>query len=226
MHSHFNPFQQGLPPKALRRMAAMAGAFDGGPGFGPGFGPGHGGHDHGEHRGEDHGRDFGPGRGGFGFGGGRRGFGPGRDFGPGGRARRGDVRSAILGLLAEGPSNGYGLIKAIAERTDGAWKPSPGSVYPTLAQLVDEGLVAKEDGPRGAYSLTEEGTAHVAEHREEIDAALDAAREGGSGSELRDSVRKLMGSLQQFRGAGTDQQTRAKEKVDQLRRELYAILAE
>ena len=109
------------------------------------------------------------------------------------RARRGDVRSAILGLLAEGPSNGYGLIKAIAEKTDGAWKPSPGSVYPTLAQLVDEGLVAKEDGPRGAYSLTEEGTAHVTEHREAIDAALDNAREGGSGSELRDAARKLHG---------------------------------
>jgi len=186
-------------------MAAMAaGGFEG-----PGFGPG---------------RDFGPGRG---FGGGRRGFGPGRDFGPGGpRARRGDVRSAILGLLAEGPSNGYDLIKAIAEKTDGAWKPSPGSVYPTLSQLVDEGLVAKEDGPRGAYSLTEEGTAHVTENREAIDAALDNAREGGAGSELRDAARKLMGSLQQFRGASAEQQARAKEKVDQLRRELYGILAE
>ncbi len=223
MRSHFNAPQQGfIRPLVLRRMAEMAGG-DGGPGFGPGrgrggfgsgpdFGPGAG---FGPGRG-DH--DLGPGRGGFG---GRHGFGPG---GP--RARRGDVRSAILGLLTEGPSNGYGLIKAIAEKTDGAWKPSPGSVYPTLAQLVDEGLVAKEDGPRGAYSLTEEGTAHVAEHRESIDAALDNAREGGSGSELRDSVRKLMGSLQQFRGAGADQQARAKEKVDQLRRELYGILAE
>ena len=219
MHNHFNGPQQGFLPPKLRRMAAMAaGGFDG-PGFGPGpdFGPGRG-------FGGGPGRDFGPGRG---FGGGRRGFGPGRDFGPGGpRARRGDVRSAILGLLAEGPSNGYGLIKAIAEKTDGAWKPSPGSVYPTLSQLVDEGLVAKEDGPRGAYSLTEEGTAHVTENREAIDAALDNAREGGAGSELRDAARKLLGSLQQFRGASADQQARAKEKVDQLRRELYAILAE
>lgn len=223
MRHHFNAPQQGfVPPKVMRRMAAVAamgGGFDG-PGFGPGrgFGPGSG-------PGPDFGRDFGPGRG---FGGGRRGFGPGgREFGPGGpRARRGDVRSAILGLLAEGPSNGYGLIKAIAEKTDGAWKPSPGSVYPTLAQLVDEGLVAKEDGPRGAYSLTEEGTSHVAENRESIDAALDNAREGGTGSELRDSVRKLFGSLQQLRGASTEQQARAKELVDQLRRELYGILAE
>jgi len=222
MRSHFDAHQQGfIPARALRRVAAMAGGFDG-PGFGPG-GPGLGPGRHSGPGGPD--RDFGPGRG---FGGGRgRGFGPGRDFGPGGpRARRGDVRSAILGLLAEGPSNGYGLIKAIAEKTDGAWKPSPGSVYPTLSQLVDEGLVAKEDGPRGAYSLTEEGTAHVAEHREAIDAALDNAREGGSGSELRDAARKLMGSLQQFRGASAEQQSRATEKVDQLRRELYGILAE
>jgi DNA-binding PadR family transcriptional regulator len=224
MRSHFNAAQQGfIPGKAFRRMAAMAGGFDG-PGFGPG---GHGGPGFGPGRefGPGADREFGPGRG---FGGGRgRGFGPGREFGPGGgRARRGDVRSAILGLLAEGPSNGYGLIKAIAEKTDGAWKPSPGSVYPTLAQLVDEGLVAKEDGPRGAYSLTEEGTAHVTENREAIDAALDNAREGGSGSELRDAARKLLGSLQQFRGASAEQQSRAKDKVDQLRRELYGILAE
>ncbi|MGI3785497.1 MAG: PadR family transcriptional regulator [Janthinobacterium lividum] len=224
MRSHFNaPQHEFIPGRAFRRMAAMAGGSDG-PGFGPG---GHGGPGFGPGRdfGPGAGPDFGPGRG---FGGGRgRGFGPGRDFGPGGgRARRGDVRSAILGLLAEGPSNGYGLIKAIAEKTDGAWKPSPGSVYPTLAQLVDEGLVAKEDGPRGAYSLTEEGTTHVTENRESIDAALDNAREGGSGSELRDAARKLMGSLQQFRGASAEQQSRAKDKVDQLRRELYGILAE
>lgn len=223
MRHHFNAPPQGfLPPKAFRRMAAMAAGAEGfGPGrdAGPGFTAGHDGGP-----GPGFGPYFGPGRG---FGGGRRGFGPGRDFGPGGpRARRGDVRSAILGLLAEGPSNGYGLIKAIADKTDGAWKPSPGSVYPTLAQLVDEGLVAKEDGPRGAYSLTEEGTAHVAENRASIDAALDNAREGGTGSDLRDAARKLMGSLQQFRGASADQQARAKEKVDQLRRELYGILAE
>ena len=254
MRHQFNaPDQMFVPGKAFRRMAGMAAmAAAGGPGFGPGpdfgqgrgfgpdreggrdFGPGFGpGRGFGGHRGgfgpdREGGRDFGPGFGpGRGFGGHRGGFGSGRGFGPGGpRARRGDVRSAILGLLAEGPSNGYGLIKAIADKTDGAWKPSPGSVYPTLAQLVDEGLVTKEDGPRGAYSLTEEGTAHVAEHRESIDAALDNAREGGGGSELRDSVHKLMGSLQQFRGANADQQARAKALVDQLRRELYGILAE
>src|SRR5690606_12085038 len=74
----------------------------------------------------------------------------GRGFG--GRARKGDVRHAILSLLAEAPSNGYGLIKAIHERSHGAWRASPGSVYPTLQQLVDEGLIApSSDGPRPEY---------------------------------------------------------------------------
>lgn len=178
------------------------------------------------------GREFGPGP--RGFGPGRRG-GPGRGgfrpgpwgFGPGGpRARRGDVRSAVLGLLAEGPSHGYGLIKAIAERTDGAWQPSPGSVYPTLSMLVEEGLVSKGDGPRGAYALTEAGQTYVEENRESVDAAFENARGETEGTELREAVHKLMGSVAQFSGAGSDQQARATEKIDQLRRELYAILAE
>ena len=95
------------------------------------------------------------GRGGPGFGG----FGPG--FGPRGpqRASRGDVRSAILSLLSEAPSNGYGLIKAIAERTNGVWRPSPGSVYPTLQQLVDEELIVS----RGDGRKTEFGRASCRE---------------------------------------------------------------
>ena len=163
------------------------------------------------------------------------GFGP-RGFGPGGpggpRARRGDVRSAILGLLADGPSNGYGLIKAIGERTDGAWQPSPGSVYPTLAQLVDEGLIAQDEGPRGAYSLTASGVEYVTEHRETIDGAFENARGGGAGmfqggEELMTAFGKLMGVASQFRrGVSEDQRVRAAAKVDELRRELYAILAE
>ena len=189
-----------------------------------------------------------PGRGGFGFGGprfpgrfggpgmggggpfgrgGMPGFGPG--FGPGGpRARRGDVRNAILGLLAEGSYNGYGLIKAIGERTDGAWQPSPGSVYPTLAQLVDEGLIEQADGPRGAYSLTDAGRTHVQEHGEQIASAFDTAggRFGGD-DDLRIAVGKLMGVAGQFRfGLTPDQRTRAAELVDGLRRDLLRLLAE
>src|SRR5205823_8000476 len=67
------------------------------------------------------------------------GWGPHRR-GPG-RARRGDVRLALLRLLAEEPRNGYQLIQTIEERSGGMWRPSPGSVYPTLAQLEDEGLI-------------------------------------------------------------------------------------
>ena len=153
---------------------------------------------------------------------GPRGFG-----GPGPRARRGDVRSALLGLLADGPSNGYGLIKAIGERTGGVWQPSPGSVYPTLAQLVDEGLVEQgPTGPRAEYRLTEAGTAYVAEHQEQIDAALDARGDGPGAQDLWPAVGKLMGVVQQFRLADETQRARAVEKIDGLRRELYAILAE
>ena len=64
-------------------------------------------------------------------------------FGRGPRARRGDVRAALLVLLAEEPRNGYGLMQEIEARSDGAWRPSPGSVYPALSQLEDEGLVQR-----------------------------------------------------------------------------------
>src|ERR1700710_1561674 len=77
--------------------------------------------------------------------GGQPDFGRGRHFGHhrGPRARRGDVRSAILDVLAVEPMNGYQIIQQIAERTGGAWKASPGSVYPTVQQLHDEGLVVR-----------------------------------------------------------------------------------
>ncbi|MGT2425800.1 PadR family transcriptional regulator [Amnibacterium kyonggiense] len=158
-----------------------------------------------------------------------KGFGPGPGFGPHGpRARRGDVRSAILGLLSDGPSNGYGLIKAIGEKTEGAWTPSPGSVYPTLAQLVDEGLVSQEGGPRGAYELTDAGRTYVAAHQEEIDAAFRSAGDRFQGGDaLMTAFGKLAGAAMQFRGGVTaEQRARATEKVDELRRELYRILGE
>ncbi|GAA2751110.1 PadR family transcriptional regulator [Amnibacterium kyonggiense] len=158
-----------------------------------------------------------------------KGFGPGPGFGPHGpRARRGDVRSAILGLLSDGPSNGYGLIKAIGEKTEGAWTPSPGSVYPTLAQLVDEGLISQEGGPRGAYELTDAGRTYVTAHQEEIDAAFRSAGDRFQGGDaLMTAFGKLAGAAMQFRGGVTpEQRARATEKVDELRRELYRILGE
>jgi len=80
------------------------------------------------------------------------------------RVRRGDVRAAILALLAEEPRNGYQIIQEIAARSGGIWRPSPGSVYPALQQLADEGLVTSaESGGSRVYRLTDAGRAHVAE---------------------------------------------------------------
>src|SRR3954465_239633 len=106
---------------------------------------------------------FGPGGpGGPGFGG--PGFGPGPwgprggRGGPRGRARRGDVRASILALLKDRPMHGYEMIQEIAERSGGAWKPSPGSVYPTLQLLEDEGLIASaSEGGKKLFSLTDDG---------------------------------------------------------------------
>ena len=188
-------------------------------------------HTHDHHDDRDR-RGFRPLPGGFGgFEEGARGFGPGFGRGrggPGGRARRGDVRHAVLALLAENPSNGYGLIGAISERTDGAWTPSPGSIYPTLSQLVDEGLVVQTDGPRGPYTLTDAGREHTSVHGEQVRAAFDAARSGGEGGrELVGAVRKLMTAVGSFRaGATKEQLDAAVAAVDTARRELHRILAE
>ena len=155
------------------------------------------------------------------------GFGP-RGFG-GGRARKGDVRSAILSLLGEAPTNGYGLIKGILAKSEGAWRPSPGSVYPTLQQLVDEGLIAPTSpGPRAEYELTDEGRAYVAEHADEISAAWTQSRHPfPQQGELLQAARKLAGVVRQVATEGTpDQRTAATAKLDDLRRELYRMLGE
>ncbi|MBD8585172.1 PadR family transcriptional regulator, partial [Frigoribacterium sp. CFBP 8766] len=156
------------------------------------------------------------------------GFGPGGHRGGRGRARKGDVRLAVLSLLADAPSNGYGLIKAIAERTDGVWKPSPGSVYPTLQQLVDEELiVAGDEAAKGEYSLTEAGRTYVAEHADAVEAAWAATTGDEASDEFRESLGKLFGVVQQFRSGVTDaQRAAATAKLDETRRALYAILAD
>ena len=171
---------------------------------------------------------FGPGAG-TGFGPAFGGFGPG--FGPRGarRAGKGDVRSVILSLLADGPSNGYGLIKAIAERTNGTWRPSPGSVYPTLQQLVDEELiVSKGDGRRTEFELTDSGRAYLAEHANDLKKAWEATPgRSASDTAFHESVAKLVGVMQQFRhGATEEQKTAAAEKLNEARRALYLILAD
>lgn len=166
-----------------------------------------------------------PGMGGFGG----PGFGPGRGRGGRGRARRGDVRLAILSLLADAPSNGYGLITGIAAKTEGAWRPSPGSVYPTLQQLVDEDLiVADETGAKSVYSLTDQGRAHVEEHQAGIDAAWAATTDRSEGEDaFQTSLMKLAGVIKPLMHDATDAQRQAAAaKLDETRRALYAILAD
>jgi DNA-binding PadR family transcriptional regulator len=200
---------------------------------------------HNEHQNHDRGHDRGPRRGhGFanperlrafaagapGFGPGFGGFGP-RGFMPPGpqRKRRGDVRSAIISLVNEKPFNGYGLIKEIAERSGGSWTPSPGSVYPTLQQLVDEELIeAIGEGRRTEFQLTDEGRAYVAEHEEELARVWASVTEhSGADAGLHESVAKLMGVVHQLRFAATDEQrAKAVAQLDETRRALYGILAD
>ncbi len=167
-------------------------------------------------------------------------FGPGLGGGPGGpggrgrrgpRARRGDVRSAILDVLhtAGEPVNGYQVIQQIADRTQGAWKPSPGSVYPTIAQLQDEGLV--EDAPTGrkAVQLTDDGRAWVADHTEEM-AAVWAPFEEGEDDEavsVKQVIGQTVGAVVQVMQTGTpEQRERAVQILADTRRRLYGVLAE
>jgi hypothetical protein len=98
------------------------------------------------------------GEGPFGFGGPRGFGGPGGFRGRGGKARRGDIRTASLLLLAEEPRNGYAIMQEIEQRSNGVWAPSPGSVYPALSQLEDEGLIrSEEQDGRKQFTLTDAG---------------------------------------------------------------------
>ena len=171
---------------------------------------------------------FGPFPGGPAFRGMPGGFGPGGFGGPQ-RKRRGDVRLAILSLLGEKPANGYGLIKAIAERTDGAWTPSPGSVYPTLQQLVDEELIAPlGEGQRTEFQLTDAGRTFATEHSDELEGVwADSEHRAQRDAGLGESTGKLMAAVGQLRfGGSEDQRARAKAILDDARKAIYALLAE
>jgi DNA-binding PadR family transcriptional regulator len=176
-----------------------------------------------------HGHGHGPGFDPRAFFGGMRGFG----FGPPGRggrrARRGDVRAAALLLLEEQPRNGYQLMQEIEDRSGGMWRPSPGSVYPALAQLEDEGLVRSDEGAgRRAFELTDEGRKYVEEHREALGVPWDEA--GGEVPpgilELRSLMMQLGMASMQVAQAGDEAQTAEARKVlEDARRALYRILA-
>ncbi|BBX20716.1 hypothetical protein MTER_01270 [Mycolicibacter terrae] len=190
----------------------------GGPGFGPGFGP-----DFRHGFGPVFGPGFGPGGPGFGFGpGGHRGHRRGN------RSRRGDVRIAILALLTERPMHGYEIIQQIAERSQQLWRPSPGSVYPTLQMLVDEGLISgsETDGKKRLFELTEDGRAVAEEIEtppwEEIADGVDPGQVS-----LRTAIGQLFGAVAQAGQAATpDQQQRIVDIVNAARKEVYGILGE
>ena len=158
-------------------------------------------------------------------------FGPPRFGGRGPRVRRGDVRAAILDLLAEGqPWNGYQIIQEIGARTQGVWRPSAGSVYPALQQLEDEALVRAEAGEdrRRMYTLTEEGRAYVEEHADELKASWDAVTGSLNDTEvqLRHTIHQVMVAVSQVAQAGSAAQVQQAGKIlADTRRALYRILA-
>jgi DNA-binding PadR family transcriptional regulator len=158
--------------------------------------------------------------GGPGWGPHRRGF---------GRARRGDVRLALLLLLAEEPRNGYQLIQAIEERSEGLWRPSPGSVYPTLAQLEDEGLVrsVEAEGAR-RFQITDAGREHLESRADEPPPWEPVAEDSDNPlTELAPLVIQIGKATFQVATVGDrTQRERAEALLADTRRELYRILAE
>jgi DNA-binding PadR family transcriptional regulator len=146
------------------------------------------------------------------------------------RVKRGDVRAAALALLAEEPRNGYQIIQEIAVRSGGAWQPSPGSVYPALQQLEDEGLIraVDSDGSRRAFTLTDEGHSYVETHADEVAAPWEvvAGRERSSIREMRELIGQLAMAAMQVTQAGSEAQvTEAQRILGNTRRALYRILA-
>lgn len=220
-HGHEHGHQHGGPRGGFGGFAGLGGFEGRRAAFGP-FGPGGPGG-----RGGPGGPGFGPGGPGFGPGfpgpwGGR-----GRG-GPRGRARRGDVRASILALLKDRPMHGYEMIQEIAERSGGAWKPSPGSVYPTLQLLEDEGLIASEsEGGKKLFALTEAGRAAADEGP---DAPWEEASRGVDWEALGEIRQAGIGLMEAFgqvwKTGSKEQRDKALAVVNEARKKLYLILAD
>ncbi len=151
-------------------------------------------------------------------------------WGGGRRARRGDVRTGLLSLLADKPMHGYDLIGELEQRSGGMWRPSPGSIYPTLQMLEDEGLVTSEeqDGKR-VYSITDAGRAELEERRERGGDVppWEFGSLGEGVAQLRDAALQLGAAAMQAARAGSDaQRKRVAEILAEARKKIYALLAE
>ena len=199
--------------KLLRMMAAIAEGMSEGEG----------------HRGGPYRGQRGPG-GPFGF-----------PFGPGGgpwgrvrKARRGDIRTAVLLLLSEEPRNGYQIMQEVQERSEGAWRPSPGSVYPALSQLEDEGLIRPEGPEEGTgvgrrFLLTDAGKEYLSGRDPDAKAPWEHFSEdvGGQAGEVGRLLKEVAFAFAQIMRNGTESQlAEARKVLAQARRDLYRILAE
>ncbi len=154
------------------------------------------------------------------------GFGP--DFGRGGRGRRvrrGDVQAAVLTLLASGEMHGYQVITELAERSGGRWRPGAGSIYPTLRNLEEQGLIAgREDDGKRVFQLTEAGKRAAAAADGEPWQEFD---ESSAALKLRSAIQNLLSALSQLESIGTDAQlTKAVDTVNAARKSIYLMLAE
>ena len=141
-----------------------------------------------------------------------------------GRARRGDIKFLILEVLAEAPRHGYDIILALEQKSNGRYRPSPGSVYPTLTLLEEGGFITGEaaDGKR-VFTITDAGRAMLASRP--VDAAT--ASENDEGVDLRGAAVKLAAAVMQAaRTSDAGGQERIRAILDGARREIYKILAE
>ena len=159
--------------------------------------------------------------------GGRDGGRDGRWGGP--RMRRGDIRTAVLAVLTEAPGHGYDVMQNLEDKTGGAWRPSPGSVYPTLQLLEDEGLVrsTERDGKR-VFEITDAGRTESAERIEQAGGTpWELAGKGPKRNrEVRDAFAQLFQAFKQIAAVGTPEQIeRALVLVNDTRKQLYQILA-
>ena len=143
------------------------------------------------------------------------------------RVGRGEVRTAVLALLAEKPRHGYEIIREIEERSGGSWKPSAGSVYPTLQLLADEGLIsAEESNGRKIYSLTEAGRAVAGDETGSPWDSAESAHGSRFGSIPKAGVELAQAAAQVNRTGSAEQVAQAVAVLDDARRRLYSILAQ